>query len=117
MGSEREREEGLMMRPLGFDGQMLGVPTPRRPVDYQYFISESAPEAAGAESSGDPGVLQLLHHQINQQFSAAALTYIIPLCSSVLMLNCKYSCKAHWIQICVMFCDFIFDFCYFMSLL
>lgn len=41
------------MRPLGFDGRMLGVPTPRiRPVDYQYFISESAPEAAGAESCG-----------------------------------------------------------------
>lgn len=112
----REREEGSLTRPLGFDGQTLGAPTPRRPLDYQSFISELAPEAAGAESSGGPGPLQLPHHEINQHLSAAALTYIIPLCSTVSLLNSKYSCKPHsenWPQICVMFHDFIRYFCCF----
>lgn len=93
-GGERERKggRGSLMRPLGFDGRKLGAPTPHRPLDYQSFISASAPESAGAESSGGPIPLQLPHHKINQHLSAAAitaLTYIIPLCSTVSLLNSK----------------------------
>lgn len=78
---------------MGFDGQSLGTPTPRRPLDYQSFISELAPEAAGAESSRSPTPLQLPHHEINQHLCAAALTYIIPLCSTAPLLNSEYNCK------------------------
>lgn len=81
------------MRPLGLDGQTLGTPTPQRPLDYQSFISELAPEAAGAESSRSSTPLQLPHHEINQHLCAAALTYIIPLRSTAPLLNIEYSCK------------------------